>query len=85
MDALIDLGVAWPKDHVVPFAGPGSLTVVLCGSIQLGSGMGFPTMWLCDQQSLRSACAYARSDHSLCQLLAYSMRLSYCLNIIWSF
>ena len=28
---------------------------------------------MCDQQSLRSACAYAQSDQSLCQLLACSM------------
>ena len=28
---------------------------------------------MCDQQSLRSACAYAQSDQSLCSSLAYSM------------
>ena len=28
---------------------------------------------MCDQQSLRSACAYAQSDQSLCLLLEYSM------------
>ena len=28
---------------------------------------------MCDQQSLRSACAYAQSDQSLCPLLEYSM------------
>ena len=28
---------------------------------------------MCDQQSLRSACAYAQSDQSLCLSLAYSM------------
>ena len=28
---------------------------------------------MCDQQSLRSACAYAQSDQSLCSLLEYSM------------
>ena len=28
---------------------------------------------MCDQQSLRSACAYAQSDQSLCWLLEYSM------------
>ena len=28
---------------------------------------------MCDQQSLRSACAYAQSDQSLCKLLKYSM------------
>ena len=27
---------------------------------------------MCDQQSLRSACAYAQSDQSLCKLLEYS-------------
>ena len=33
--------------------------------------MRFSTM--CDQQSLRSACAYAQSDQSLCLSLEYSM------------
>ena len=28
---------------------------------------------MCDQQSLRSACAYAQSDQSLCESLEYSM------------
>ena len=28
---------------------------------------------MCDQHSLRSACAYAQSDQSLCQSLEYSM------------
>ena len=28
---------------------------------------------MCDQQSLRSACAYAQSDQSLCLLLEYTM------------
>ena len=28
---------------------------------------------MCDQQSLRSACAYAQSDQSLCWLLDYSI------------
>ena len=28
---------------------------------------------MCDEESLRSACAYAQSDQSLCQLLKYSM------------
>ena len=28
---------------------------------------------MCDQQSLRSACAYAQSDQSLCYSLEYSM------------
>ena len=28
---------------------------------------------MCDQQSLRSACAYAQSDQSLCSSLEYSM------------
>ena len=30
---------------------------------------------MCDQQSLRSACAYAQSDQSLCLSLEYSMRV----------
>ena len=28
---------------------------------------------MCDQQSLRSACAYAQSDQTLCKSLEYSM------------
>ena len=35
--------------------------------------MGFPTMCLCDQQKLRSACAYGQSDQSLYSSLEYSM------------
>ena len=35
--------------------------------------MRFPTSGMCDQQSLRSACAYAQSDQSLCLSLDYSM------------
>ena len=34
--------------------------------------MRFPC-GMCDQQSLRSACAYAQSDQSLCKSLEYSM------------
>ena len=37
--------------------------------------MGFPTMCMCDQQSLRSACAYGQSDQSLCKSLEYSMTI----------
>ena len=33
--------------------------------------MIFPTRGMCDQQSLRSACAYAQSDQSLCLSLEY--------------
>ena len=35
--------------------------------------MRFPKCGMCDQQSLRSACAYAQSDQSLCLSLEYSM------------
>ena len=35
--------------------------------------MRFPTTGMCDQQILRSACAYAQSDQSLCLSLEYSM------------
>ena len=34
---------------------------------------GFQQSGMCDQQSLRSACAYAQSDQSLCLSLEYSM------------
>ena len=33
----------------------------------------FQQCGMCDQQSLRSACAYAQSDQNLCQSLEYSM------------
>ena len=35
--------------------------------------MRFPTMWYALQPSLRSACAYAQSDLSLCLSLEYTM------------
>ena len=31
---------------------------------------------MCDQQSLRSACAYAQSDQSLCQALKYTCNMA---------
>ena len=37
------------------------------------SAWDFQQCSMCDQQSLRSACAYAQSDQSLCYLLEYSM------------
>ena len=40
-------------------------------TLKLSQCMRFPTM--CNQQSLRSACAYAQSDQSLCSSLEYSM------------
>ena len=33
----------------------------------------FQQCGICDQQQLRSACAYAQSDQSLCSSLEYSM------------
>ena len=39
--------------------------------------MIFPAMWyMCDQQSLRSACAYAQSDQSLCLSLEYAYSMT---------
>ena len=35
--------------------------------------MYFQQCGMCDQQSLRSACAYAQSDQSLCLSFEYSM------------
>ena len=37
--------------------------------------MRFPTIWYVDQQSLRSTCAYAQSDQSLCLSLEYSINV----------
>ena len=34
---------------------------------------GFQQCGMCDQQRLRSACAYAQSDQSICSPLVYSM------------
>ena len=39
--------------------------------LYMSRGMRFPTM--CDQQKLRSACAYAQTDQSLCWSLKYFM------------
>ena len=42
--------------------------------LKLGQCMSFPTKCdMCDQQSLRPACAYAQSDQSLCKSLEYYM------------
>ena len=35
----------------------------------------FQQCGICDQQSFRSACAYAQSDQSLCESLEYSMKI----------
>ena len=35
--------------------------------------LDFPKCSICNQQKLRSACAYAQSDQNLCLLLEYSM------------
>ena len=40
---------------------------------------------MCIQQSLRSACAYAQSDQSLCKSLEYSISVMLLVNNIWSF
>ena len=37
--------------------------------------MRFQQCGMCDQQSLRSACAYAQSDQSHCSSLEYSMNV----------
>ena len=42
-------------------------------AIFLSQCMRFPTMWYVQPASLRSACAYAQSDQSLCSSLEYSM------------
>ena len=42
-------------------------------SLNLSQCVRFPTMWFCALQSLRSACAYAQSDQSLCKSFEYSM------------
>ena len=44
---------------------------IICNRVFGLNTMLFPTM--CDQQSLRSACAYAQSDQSLCLSLEYSL------------
>ena len=45
----------------------------VCFKSDLSHDMRFPTMWYCDQQRLRPACAYAQTDQSLCFALNYSM------------
>ena len=39
------------------------------------SAWDFQQCGMCNQQSLKSACAYAQSDQSLCKLLEYSMNV----------
>ena len=42
--------------------------------LDLSRDMRFPTMWfMCDQQRLIPACAYAHTDQSLCRTIEYSM------------
>ena len=40
---------------------------------QMSRDMIFQQCGMCDQQSLRSACAYAQSNQSLCKSLEFSM------------
>ena len=40
---------------------------------------------VCDQQMLRSACAYAQSDQSLCKSLEYSMSVKLLTEHYWEF
>ena len=49
------------------------------------SAWDFQQCGMCDQQSLRSGCAYTQSDQSLCFCLNILWLLSYWPNIIWSF
>ena len=42
-------------------------------TINWASAWDFQQCGMCDQQSLRSACAYAQSDQSLCKSLEYYM------------
>ena len=44
-------------------------------NILWASAWDFQQCGMCDQQSLRSACAYAQSDQSLCSSLEYSMNV----------
>ena len=48
-------------------------TDVLRKYSQMSRSMGFQLCGMCDQQSLRSACALAQSDQSLCLSLEYPM------------
>ena len=45
----------------------------------------FQQCGMCDQQTLRPACAYAQSDQNFCKSLEHSMSVSYWWNSIWSF
>ena len=48
---------------------------IITGKQLMSRGMGFQQCGMCGQQSLRSACAYAQSDQSLCSSLEYSMSI----------
>ena len=43
--------------------------------VQGRRGIRFPTIWYVRPASLRSACAYAQSDQSLCLSLEHSMNI----------
>ena len=47
----------------------------LAGNHIWAATLEFQQCDMCDQQSFRSACAYAQSDQSLCLSLAYSMNV----------
>ena len=47
--------------------------ITWCASHNWVSTWDFQQCGMCNQQSLRSACAYAQSDQSLCQSLEYFM------------
>ena len=50
-----------------------TFVIQLLESIIWASALDFQQCGMCNQQSLRSACAYAQSDQSLCKSLVYSM------------
>ena len=57
----------------------GSLDIMqdpLTKAKMISSAWDFQQCGMCDQQSLRPACAYAQSDQSLCYSLEYSMNVT---------
>ena len=51
------------SSYFIPAAERNQINIIV---IKWASALDFQQRVMCDQQSLRSACAYAQSDQSLC-------------------
>ena len=71
--------VNWPEDRKILFSSLGKIwAFYLCHKScndNWAMTWDFQQCCMCDQQSLRSACAYTQSDQRLCYSLIYSMNI----------